>query len=175
MLHKIVHSKIVFGVIMLSCAFTFPNLVSWATITKFKSGEMPSGLFFVAVSDKITKKPFRLIPYKEISTESQLYEGKEKSLTIQTDEFSFATYRLLEWSDGDKIVETISRDDDYTFTSRYQIKDRHVVPLTLKVFGPGQALLGLIVAIGFCCLLFYFLRRYINGISSAPDIPNKPA
>jgi len=165
MLYKIIHSKIIFGAILLLCMFTFPRLISWANIKTFKSGEAPPNNFLVAVSDGNNSQLFKLIPFGKISRDSNLYINKEGVPTIQVGEFSSATYHLIEWSNDRKIIETISSDDDYTFTSKYEIRGANVTPLTFKVFGPGHMFQGVIVAIIFCYLLFYFLRRHINGIS----------
>ena len=129
MAYKIVHSKIIFVMVLLLCVFTFPRLLSWATAKTFKAGKEPPGHFLVAVSNESKERPFRLIPFTKISVESDFYVNREKSLTIRTGEFSYEIFHLLDWADGNPVIETVSGDDDYTFTNKYQIKNRHLVPL----------------------------------------------
>ena len=58
-------------------------------------------------------------------------------------------------------IETIYRNDDYTFWSRYRVTPTGIQPLWQRNFGPGQMFAAIPLAIITCWLLFFILRRLL--------------
>ena len=174
-MYKIFRNIAVFITILLLCVWMFPILISFATTKIFMPGEKPQGIlsqgsFYVAVTNENKERPFQLIPFYEISPASHFYMGKEKSLKIKIDEISYENYYLLDWVDGNPVIETVKGDDDYEFISKYQIKDRHVIPLTNRVWGLNDLFPGVGGAIIFSPLLFCFLQWVIPDDSLASKV-----
>jgi hypothetical protein len=159
MWYKIIRSQLTFFIVLALCIFTFPRLISILHAQTFKAGETPSSHFFVAVFHEGGKPSFQLIPFKDASAGGKDFYAKKDSETLQTGEFEFSTYRVLEQSGRRRVIETVQKTDDYTFTSQYKVENGRVIPLRYQVFGLGEFFSGFVLAIIFCAFLFYILRR----------------
>jgi hypothetical protein len=62
------------------------------------------------------------------------------------------------------IIEVISLDDDYTFTSIYQLKSNQIIPIYSRVYGIGNGMIGGMLGVPIAILIYeigrYFRRRF---------------
>jgi hypothetical protein len=71
---------------------------------------------------------------------------------FKIDDFHYS-YQVLEDTGQEQFIELIGSDDDYTVWSRYKATKSAVTPLSLRVMGPGEAMLGGLSGLAFAFLL----------------------
>lgn len=170
-LHRAAKSRIVFVLTLVPLVLFFSRAASLFGAKTFSPGDAPAAPFFVAVMPRDSAAPFDLVSFKEaLESNRALFLSPRDSETLPGKR-EVHKYRVLRGSQGALVVETVKADDDYTITSRYRIDRGRPIALESRVYGPEHGFAGFALALAFCTLLFWLLRRYTreDGSIGTPE------
>ena len=157
----IAHSKLAFAVTLIGLLLLFTYQLSVRNAVTIGPGAEPGYGFYVAVTPGVENHPFDLVMFNEIKKKKYRFELPSQSASFKRGELENLSYRVIGATPLGQEIETIYRDDDYTFWSRYRITPTGIQPLWQRNFGPGQMFAAIPLAIASCWLLFFILRRLL--------------
>ena len=161
----IAHSKLAFAVTLIGLLLLFTYQLSVRNAVTIAPGAEPGYGFYVAVTPGVEDQPFDLVLLSEIKKKAYRFELPNQSASFKRGEFENLSYSIIDSTplgqEPGQEIETIYRDDDYTFWSRYRITPTGIQPLWQRNFGPGQMFAAIPLAIASCWLLFFILRRLL--------------
>ena len=157
----IAHSKLAFAVTLIGLLLLFTYQLSVRNAVTIGPGAEPGYGFYVAVTPGAENHPFDLVMFNEIKKKTYRFELPSQSASFKRGELENLSYRVIGATPLGQEIETIYRDDDYTFWSRYRITPTGIQPLWQRNFGPGQMFAAIPLAIASCWLLFFILRRLL--------------
>lgn len=160
-----------FAVVLALSTIAFSMAHRWLSAESFESGEPPGKYFYVAVSTRHAGQPFELVPFAEASHSTASLMLMKSDLVVKTGELSTIQYHVIEKTPGASTIETVYSNDDYTFTSRYRVEGQRIVPLRHLISGPGNGMIGLLLALIFTTLLFYMLRAKFKRKANQNSVP----
>ena len=157
----IAHSKLAFAVTLIGLVLLFTYQLSIRNVVTIAPGAEPEYGFYVAVTPGADNHPFDLVMFNEIKKKTYRFELPSQSASFKRGELENLSYRVIGATPLGQEIETIYRDDDYTFWSCYRITPTGIQPLWQRNFGPGQMFAAIPLAIITCWLLFFILRRLL--------------
>ena len=161
----IAHSKLAFAVTLIGLLLLFTYQLCVNNAVTLAPGAEPGYGFYVAVTPGAENHPFDLVMFNEIKKKTYRFELPSQSASFKRGEFENLSYSIIDSTplgqEPGQEIETIYRDDDYTFWSRYRITPTGIQPLWQRNFGPGQMFAAIPLAIASCWLLFFILRRLL--------------
>ena len=157
----IAHSKLAFAVTLIGLVLLFTYQLSIRNVVTIAPGAEPEYGFYVAVTPGADNHPFDLVMFNEIKNKAYRFELPSQSASFKRGELENLSYRVIGATPLGQEIETIYRDDDYTFWSCYRITPTGIQPLWQRNFGPGQMFAAIPLAIASCWLLFFILRRLL--------------
>ena len=160
-LRYIAHSKLAFAVTLIGLLLLFTYQLSVRNAVTIAPGAEPGYGFYVAVTPGAENHPFDLVMFNEIKKKTYRFELPSQSASFKRGELENLSYRVIGATPLGQEIETIYRDDDYTFWSRYRITPTGIQPLWQRNFGPGQMFAAIPLGIASCWLLFFVLRRLL--------------
>ena len=170
-LYRFARSELAALLVFIACVFIFMQVTSRSSAKSFDNGEVPGAHFFVAVGQADAAQPLKLLPFAEAMASDHAFVFSQRDWKTHTGEYDISEYHVLEQTDSGTLIETIQRDDDYTFTSRYRVNGRQITPLCHRTLGPGHGFAGFLLAMVFCALLFPFLRWYTRHDTPPTTLP----
>lgn len=159
-----------------SCTLTvFPTVPLLAVLQAkdlSKGGPVPSH-FYVAVRPGCNGDAFRLEPFETFSacsTQRSACPGTPGPLPceltlpvasgyLRHGPYETQAYRVVKQETTARVIETVSVNDDYTFTSRYRLTEQGVTPLYSHVLGPALAFQSLPIGLVLAFALRWAARR----------------
>ena len=157
----IAHSKLAFAITLIGLVLLFTYQLSVRNAVTIAPGAEPGYGFYVAVTPGAENHPFDLVMFNEIKKKTYRFELPSQSASFKRGELENLSYRVIGATPLGQEIETIYRDDDYTFWSRYRITPTGIQPLWQRNVGPGQMFAAIPLAIITCWLLFFVLRRLL--------------
>ena len=161
----IAHSKLAFAVTLIGLLLLFTYQLSIRNVVTIAPGAEPEYGFYVAVTPGEENHPFDLVMFNEIKKKAYRFELPNQSASFKRGEFENLSYRVIGATPlGQELsqeIETIYRNDDYTFWSRYRITPTGIQPLWQRNFGPGHMFAAIPLSLITCWLLFFILRRLL--------------
>ena len=157
----IAHSKLAFAVTLIGLVLLFTYQLSIRNAVTIAPGAEPGYGFYVAVTPGVENHPFDLVMFNEIKKKTYRFELPSQSASFKRGELENLSYRVIGATPLGQEIETIYRDDDYTFWSCYRITPTGIQPLWQRNFGPGQMFAAIPLGIASCWLLFFMLRRWL--------------
>ena len=166
-----------------SCTLTLfpavPLLAALQAQDLSKGGPVPSH-FYVAVRPGCNGEAFRLEPFAALATcgarRSECPETTEPLPCdlnlpaafgqLRHDPYETQAYRVVKQEAAARVIETVSANDDYTFTSRYRLTDQGVTPLYAHVLGPALAFQSLPIGLALACALRWVARRRLARLTA---------
>jgi len=136
---------------------------------KLGEGVKPPSRFEVIAEVNKKKGPeiislhYEKIEYYKKNYPDISFDLKPGSGSIEMDKEFMSTNFSVSEEGGRKTVSVRSRDDDYTYTSVYEVKDGKIYPISHLNFGP--AMMGLIIpyALGITAV-FYLLIEIMKAL-----------
>ena len=161
----IAHSKLAFAVTLIGLLLLFTYQLCVNNAVTLAPGAEPGYGFYVAVTPGAENHPFDLVMFNEIKKKAYRFELPSQSASFKRGELENLSYRVIgSTPSGQELgqeIETIYRNDDYSFWSRYRITPKGIQPLWQRNVGPGQMFAAIPLAIITCWLLFFVLRRLL--------------
>ena len=161
----IAHSKLAFAVTLIGLVLLFTYQLSIRNAVTIAPGAEPGYGFYVAVTPGVENHPFDLVMFNEIKKKAYRFELPNQSASFKRGEFENLSYRVIGATplgqEPSQEIETIYRNDDYTFWSRYRVTPTGIQPLWQRNVGPGQMFAAIPLSIITCWLLFFVLRRLL--------------
>lgn len=158
-IYKIACGKIAYAVVFITLIYICPRIISIYDAHWYAPNEIPKRGFYIAFSGDRSEQQLELAPYQQAVLKKMGPLEVPQDMVRKTSEFETIEYHVLEQSNGESVIETIKSDDDYSFITRYRVKDGYIIPMMDRVFGPGHVFTGIALAVLFCSLFFYILRR----------------
>ena len=95
-------------------------------------------------------------------TESFLLPKDQATFTEVTDWGGRAqyTYKVLQNSSTEQLIELQRDDGDYWIWSRYRATADHITPVSRRIVGPGQAMMAALLNLVFFALAGFVQRRW---------------
>ena len=164
-LRYIAHSKLAFAVTLIGLVLLFIYQLCVNNGVTLAPGAEPDYGFYVAVTPGADNHPFDLVMFNEIKKKTYRFELPSQSASFKRGELEHLSYRVIGTSplgqEPSQEIETIYRNDDYSFWSRYRVTPTGIQPLWQRNVGPGQMFAAIPLAIITCWLLFFVLRRLL--------------
>ena len=168
-LRYIAHSKLAFAVTLIGLLLLFTYQLSVRNAVTIAPGAEPGYGFYVAVTPGVENQPFDLVMFNEIKKRTYRFELPNQSASFKRGEFENLSYRVIgatpsgqePGQEPSQEIETIYRNDDYSFWSRYRITPKGIQPLWQRNVGPGQMFAAIPLSLITCWLLFFVLRRLL--------------
>ena len=164
-LRYIAHSKLAFAVTLIGLVLLFIYQLCVNNAVTLAPGAEPGYGFYVAVTPGAENHPFDLVMFNEIKNKAYRFELPSQSASFKRGELENLSYRVIcatpLGQEPGQEIETIFRNDDYTFWSRYRVTPTGIQPLWQRNVGPGQMFAAIPLAIITCWLLFFVLRRLL--------------
>ena len=164
-LRYIAHSKLAFAVTLIGLLLLFTYQLSVRNAVTIAPGAEPGYGFYVAVTPGVENQPFDLVMFNEIKKRTYRFELPNQSASFKRGELEHLSYRVIGTSplgqEPSQEIETIYRNDDYTFWSRYRVTPTGIQPLWQRNVGPGQMFAAIPLGLITCWLLFFILRRLL--------------
>lgn len=165
----IAHSKLAFAVALIGLLLLFTYQLCVNNAVTLAPGAEPGYGFYVAVTPGAENHPFDLVMFNEIKKKAYRFELPSQSASFKRGELENLSYRVIgatplgqePGQEPSQEIETIFRNDDYTFWSRYRVTPTGIQPLWQRNVGPGQMFAAIPLAIITCWLLFFILRRLL--------------
>ena len=161
----IAHSKLAFVLTLIGLLLLFTYQLSIRNAVTIPPGAEPGYGFYVAVTPGVENHPFDLVMFNEIKKKTYRFELPSQSASFKRGELENLSYSIIDSTplgqEPGQEIETIYRDDDYTFWSRYRVTPTGIQPLWQRNFGPGQMFAAIPLGIASCWLLFFILRRLL--------------
>ena len=161
----IAHSKLAFAVTLIGLLLLFTYQLCVNNAVTLAPGAEPGYGFYVAVTPGAENHPFDLVMFNEIKKKAYRFELPSQSASFKRGELENLSYRVIGATplgqEPGQEIETIFRNDDYTFWSRYRVTPTGIQPLWQRNVGPGQMFAAIPLAIASCWLLFFILRRLL--------------
>ena len=160
-LRYIAHSKLAFAVTLIGLLLLFTYQLSIRNAVTIAPGAEPGYGFYVAVTPGAENHPFDLVMFNEIKKKTYRFELPSQSASFKRGELENLSYRVIGATPLGQEIETIYRNDDYSFWSRYRITPKGIQPLWQRNVGPGQMFAAIPLSLITCWLLFFVLRRLL--------------
>ena len=164
-LRYIAHSKLAFAVTLIGLLLLFTYQLCVNNAVTLAPGAEPGYGFYVAVTPGAENHPFDLVMFNEIKKKTYRFELPSQSASFKRGELENLSYSIIDSTplgqEPAQEIETIFRNDDYTFWSRYRVTPTGIQPLWQRNFGPGQMFAAIPLGIASCWLLFFVLRRLL--------------
>ena len=164
-LRYIAHSKLAFVLTLIGLLLLFTYQLSVRNAVTIGPGAEPGYGFYVAVTPGAENHPFDLVMFNEIKKKTYRYELPSQSASFKRGELEHLSYRVIGTSplgqEPSQEIETIYRNDDYSFWSRYRVTPTGIQPLWQRNVGPGQMFAAIPLGLITCWLLFFVLRRLL--------------
>ena len=168
-LRYIAHSKLAFVLTLIGLLLLFTYQLSVRNAVTIPPGAEPEYGFYVAVTPGTEDQPFDLVLLSEIKNKAYRFKLPNQSGSVKRGEFENLSYRVIgatpsgqePGQEPSQEIETIYRNDDYSFWSRYRVTPTGIQPLWQRNVGPGQMFAAIPLAIITCWLLFFVLRRLL--------------
>ena len=164
-LRYIAHSKLAFVLTLIGLVLLFIYQLCINNGVTLAPGAEPEYGFYVAVTPGVEDQPFDLVLLSEIKNKAYRLELPNQSGSVKRGEFENLSYRVIgstpSGQEPGQEIETIYRNDDYSFWSRYRVTPTGIQPLWQRNVGPGQMFAAIPLAIITCWLLFFILRRLL--------------
>lgn len=160
-LRYIAHSKLAFVLTLIGLLLLFTYQLCVNNGVTLAPGAEPDYGFYVAVTPGADNHPFDLVMFNEIKKKTYRFELPSQSASVKRGKFENLSYHVIHSTPSGQEIETIYRNDDYSFWSRYRVTPTGIQPLWQRNVGPGQMFAALPLAIASCWLLFFVLRRLL--------------
>ena len=168
-LRYIAHSKLAFAVTLIGLVLLFIYQLCVNNGVTLAPGAEPDYGFYVAVTPGADNHPFDLVMFNEIKKKTYHFKLPSQSASVKRGKFENLSYRVIgatpsgqePGQEPSQEIETIYRNDDYSFWSRYRVTPKGIQPLWQRNVGPGQMFAAIPLAIITCWLLFFVLRRLL--------------
>lgn len=128
--------------VFLVCAMAIPRILAIVMARHYETSEQANMHIAVARGSGFelvrTRLPATMLP--------QVFVGDLAQPSAPAATEAFDRVRVVHRDTSGTLIETVWSNDDYVITSRYLVRGQAVTPVWQKIFGLGQAMLGLLLS-----------------------------